>query len=217
MSRTFKSLSTLCAAMSFCALAGSARAESFEALRGSGLTLFLRHAAAEWAGEASEIGALEAGKLDANACAPKRRLTEDGRRQAQAIAVALQTLELGPLDIHAAGLCRSYETARLLGAAPRIVEALTPMLKHVPSLRAQGEAIEKIVRTGQQGRGLRIVVGDYEAAQALYGVTLGEGDGLVLKVDSGEVVPVARVHASDWTALQPVASGDRPATGTRKF
>jgi phosphohistidine phosphatase SixA len=212
-----KSLSALCAAMSFCALTGAGQAESFDALRGTGLTLFLRHAAAEWSGETTEIGALDPLKLDAKSCAARRNLTEDGRRQAQSIAVALQGLELGPLDIHTAGLCRTFETARLIGAAPRIVEAMTPMPNRAPSVRAQGEAIEKIVRGGEQARGLRIVIGDYEAMQALYGVTLGEGDGLVLKVSGGEVAPVARVNASDWGALQPVASGERPATGTRKF
>lgn len=217
MSTRYTSLSALCAAMSFYALVAPAQAESFEALRGPGLTLFLRHAAAEWSGEGPEIGALDAAKLDAKACAAKRKLTEDGRRQAQSIAIALQGLELGPLEIHTAGLCRTFETARLIGAAPRIVDAMTPLQNRAPSLRAQGEAIEKIVRSGEQARGLRIVVGDYEAMQALYGVTLGEGDGLVLKVSGSEVEPVARVNASDWGALQPVASGDRPATGTRKF
>jgi phosphohistidine phosphatase SixA len=217
MSTKCKSLSALCAAMSFCALAGAAQAESFESLRGTGLTLFLRHAAAEWTGDNPEIGALDPAKLDAKACVARRKLTEDGRRQAQSIAIALQGLELGPLEIHTAGLCRTFETARLIGAAPRIVDSMTPMPNRAPSVRAQGEAIDRIVRGGEQARGLRIVVGDYEAIQALYGVTLGEGDGLVLKISGGEVAPVARVNASDWGALQPVASGDRPAAGTRKF
>jgi hypothetical protein len=217
MSTKCNSWAALCAAMSFCALAGSAQSESFEALRGTGLTLFLRHAAADWAADSPEIGALDPAKLDARACAAKRKLTEDGRRQAQSIAIALQGLELGPLEIHTAGLCRTFETARLIGLAPRIVDAMTPMPNRAPSLRALGEAIEMFVRGGEQARGLRIIVGDYEAMQALYGVTLGEGDGLVLKVTAGEVTPVARVNASDWGALQPVASGERPATDTRKF
>lgn len=217
MSRVSFSRSTLCAALSFCALAGAARAENYEALRAPGLTLYLRHAAAEWSGDDAEIGALDPAKLDAKSCASKRKLTEEGRLQAQAVAAALQSLELGPLDIQTAGLCRAFETARLLGAAPRIVDALTPAPGRVPSVRAQGEAIEKIVRAGEQARGLRVVVGDYEAAQALYGVTLGEGEGLVLKVEDGKVVAIARMRSSDWTALQPVASGERQATGTRKF
>jgi hypothetical protein len=217
MSSNRISLSALCAAMSFCALVGSAEAESFEALRGSGLTLLMRHASTEWAGESAEIGALDPSKLDAKSCAAKRKLTEDGRLQAQSVAVALQSLELGPLDIQTAGLCRTFETARLLGA-PHIVEALTPLEGRVPSVRAQGAAIEKIVRGGaQQARGLRVVIGDYEVAQALYGVTLGEGDALVLKAQGDDVVAIARIRASDWTALQPVASGDRTVTATRKF
>ncbi|MDB5642312.1 MAG: hypothetical protein JWN07_1629 [Hyphomicrobiales bacterium] len=217
MSRDGVLTAALCAALAFCASAPSARAESFEALRGPGLTLFLRHAAAEWSGEAAEIGALDAGKLDARSCVGRRKLTEDGRLQAQAVAIALQSLDLGPVDIQTAGLCRAFETARMLGANPRIVDALTPLQNQAPSVRVQGEAIEKIVRNGQQARGLRVVIGDYEAMQALYGVTLGEGDGLVLKADADGVSPVARIRASDWTALQPVASGERSATATRKF
>ena len=217
MSMKRSSGSWLLAAVSLCALSGAAQAQSFEFLRGGGRTLFLRHATTEWSGQVNEIGALDASKLDAKACASKRMLTEDGRLQAQAVANALQGLELGPLDVQTAGLCRTFETARLLSANPRIVDGLTPVPGRVPSLRAQGETIEKIVRAGETARGLRVIVGDYDAVQALYGVTLGEGDGLVLKVEAGEVAAVARIRASDWTALQPVASGERPATGTRKF
>jgi phosphohistidine phosphatase SixA len=199
-----RSLSALlCAAMSLCAFAASARAETFEDLRGGGVTLFLRHATAEWSDAGNEIGALDPARLDTKACASKRRLTEDGRLQARAIALALQGLDLGPLDIHTAGLCRTFETARTLGAAPRVVVALTPMQGQVPSVRAQGEAIEKIVRAGQQARGLRVIIGDYEAIQALYGVTLSEGDGLVLKSVGDGAEPVARIMAADWTSLQP--------------
>jgi phosphohistidine phosphatase SixA len=217
MSRIRTSLSALCAAVSFCALTSSAHAETYDALRGPGLTLFLRHAAAEWSGEGPEIGAIEPAKLDAKACAAKRRLTEEGRLQAQSVASALQSLELGPLDVQTVGLCRTFETARVIGANPRIVDGLTPMPGRAPSLRAQGEMIEKIVRAGEQARGLRVIVGDYEAMQALYGVTLAEGEGLVLKVQAGEVAAVARIRTSDWTALQPVASGERATTATRKF
>src|SRR5947209_5771889 len=113
MFRYSVSLSTLGAAMFFGALVGSAQAQTFESLRGPGLTLFLRHAAAEWSGDNAEIGALDAAKLDAKSCAAKRKLTEDGRLQAQSVATALQGLELGPLDVQSAGLCRAYETARL--------------------------------------------------------------------------------------------------------
>ena len=179
-----RSLSALlCAAMSLCACAASARAETFEDLRGGGVTLFLRHATAEWSDAGNEIGALDPARLDTKACATKRRLTEDGRLQARAIALALQGLDLGPLDIHTAGLCRTFETARTIGAAPRVVAALTPM---------QGQA-----------RGLRVIIGDYEAIQALYGVTLSEGDGLVLKSAGDGAEPVARIMAADWTSLQP--------------
>ncbi len=207
----------LCAALSLCAHVAPARAESFEALRGGGLTLFLRHAAAEWSGEGAEIGALDAARLDARACASKRRLTEDGRLQAQGVAVALQSLDLGPVDIQSVGLCRTYETARVIGGVVRVLESLTPLQGRVPSVRVQGEAIEAIVRGGQQSRGLRVIVGDYEVIQALYGVTLSEGEGLVLKAENNGTVPVARIRASDWTALQPVASGERATASTRKF
>jgi phosphohistidine phosphatase SixA len=217
MSRDRSLSALLLAGLALCALSPVACAESFEALRGGRMTLFLRHAAAEWAGEENEIGALDPAKLDAKACASKRRLTEDGRLQAQAIANALQGLDLGPLDIHTVGLCRTFETARMMGATPRIVEALTPLQGRVPSMRAQGEAIEKIVRSGQQARGLRVVIGDYEVMQALFGVTLSEGDGLVLKTDGDGTAPVTRIRATDWMALQPVASGERTATISQKF
>lgn len=201
------------ATLLLCAARGEARADSFEALRAEGVTLYLRHAAADWSDQPPETGALDPAKLEAAGCAGKRRLTDEGRLQAQAVRAAVQGLGLTPLEISAAGLCRTFETARLLGASPKIVESLTPVPGRAPSIRAQGEAIEKIVKSGEHTRGLRIIVGDYEVAQALYGVTLGEGDGLVLKMADGGVTPVARIRAADWAALQPVAAEQ----GSRRF
>lgn len=186
-----------------------AMAQSFETLRGEGLTLYLRHASADWGDSAPEAGSLDASRLEGKACAPRRKLTEEGRMQAQAVRAALQSLNAGPIDVYAVGLCRTYETAKAIGQPVRIVEAMTPAPGAQPSMRMQGDAIEKIVRAGQSTRGLRVVVGDYEAPQALFGATLAEGDGLVLKAGRDGVEPVARIRAGDWMALQPVASGDR--------
>jgi isovaleryl-CoA dehydrogenase len=38
-----------------------------------------------------------------------------------------------------------------------------------------------------------------------------------LKAEDKGTVPVARIRTSDWTALQPVASGERTTASTRKF
>jgi hypothetical protein len=190
-----------------------AQTEMFQVLRAGGATLYLRHATAEWTAASEEVGVTDLAKLDARHCAPHRHLSEEGRMQAQAVRNGLQGLSVGALEIYAAGLCRTAETARVLGT-PKIIEALTPAASGTSSLRVQGESIDKIVKSGAGGSGLRVIVGDYEVVRALFGATLAEGDAIVLKPGPQGVEALGRIRIGEWTALQPVASA--PAD-RRKF
>lgn len=206
------------ASLAWLCVAGGAWADSLQALRGEGVTLYLRHAASDWRDGQAETGSLDLARLDAKACAAQRALSDEGRRQAQSVRAALQSLSLSTGDTYSAGLCRTVEMARALGATPKIVEALTPRANGQASLRLQMEAVEKIVRAGGSGRGLRIIVGDYEVARALFGVTLAEGEGLVLQAVGEGVEAIARLRAGDWQSVQPVAaSGERATPDSRKF
>ncbi|MDO9441121.1 MAG: histidine phosphatase family protein [Beijerinckiaceae bacterium] len=191
----------------------SAQVEVFQLLRSGGATLFLRHTAADWTGDGNEAGATDASVLDARRCAHQRHLSDDGRRQAEAVRAGLQGLEL---EVYAVGLCRTVETARVIGP-PKILDSLTPTASGSPSLRVQGLAIEKIVKGGASQRGLRVIVGDYEVAHALFGATLAEGDALVLKPGPDGVEPIARIRIGEWMALRPVAADARETSRSGKF
>ena len=184
-------------------LAGNAGAQTphlapLAALREPGATLFLRPMESDWLGEA------EAGQ----GCKDSAPLTEAGRNEARALGLALGALKLRIDVVESSALCRALETARLVAGEPRIKGALGAV-QGVP-LSAQRSAIEATVRS--PGEGLRIVVGGYEIMQSWLGQTLGEGEGLVLKPEGGQIKVLARLRPGDWRAVTPTAGA-----GARRF
>lgn len=200
---------TLLAAMTCAALPASALAgpsETIDGLRKGGYTLFFRHAQADW--RAPGGPALPAAPA---ACAGERQLSDEGRADARALGVAVKSLNLTISEIAAASLCRMQETAKIAFGAPRTVQDLAPRPGMALSLTAQAAAVERLARAPLPEHGIRIIVGDYEVAQALYGVTLAEGDAVVLKTGAdGKAEAVARLRLSDWRALAPVAAKRAP-------
>ena len=218
------------------ALAGGAASawagdgDVFEMLRKGGYTLYFRHAQSDWrntaAAQPAHPAAVAVNPKSATAktasgdqsapCAGERVLSDEGRADARALGLAVKSLNLTISDVAAANLCRMQETARIAFGAAKMVPDLAPRPGTVLSLTAQGAAVQRLARAPVPEHGVRIVVGDYEVAQALYGVTLAEGDALVLKAGAdGSVEPVAKVRVGDWRLLAPVAA--MPATNSQKF
>ena len=196
-----------CAAISGSALAGPA--EIIDGLRKGGYTLFFRHAQADWRA-APGAQTLPPAPAPA-ACAGERQLSDEGRADARALGVAVKSLNLTISEIAAAGLCRMQETAKIAFGAPKTVHDLAPRPGMALSLTAQAAAVERLARAPLPEHGIRIIVGDYEVAQALYGVTLAEGDAVVLKTGAdGKAEAVARLRLGDWRALAPVAAKRAP-------
>ena len=97
-----KSLITLLAMI---LLGTSAFAEegSFQALRGGGHVLLLRHAIAPGFGDPAGF--------DLDDCATQRNLSEEGRQQARAIGERLRAEGLGDAAVYTSEWCRGRETA----------------------------------------------------------------------------------------------------------
>lgn len=192
-------------------------ADTFDMLRKGGYTLFFRHAQSDWgkAGAPKVQGPAPAiAKTDA--CAGERQLSDEGRADARALGIAVKSLKLTVSDIAAANLCRMRETASIAFGAPKTVADLAPRPGAALSLTAQAAAVERLARAPLPEHGLRVIVGDYEVAQALYGVTLAEGDAVVLKTGAdGRQTPVAHLRLGDWRAVAPVAAS--AAGDSRKF
>jgi Histidine phosphatase superfamily (branch 1) len=211
---------TLLLAAGLCAFVASAltsgaqagQGDIFETLRKGGYTLYFRHAQSDWRGAAAVAEKLPA-KPDP--CAGERLLSDEGRADARTLAIAFKSLNLKVSDVVAANLCRMQETARIAFGAPRTVNDLAARPGAALSLSAEAAAVERLARSPLPENGVRIIVGDYEVAQALFGVTLGEGDAVVLKTGAdGKSEPVARIRLSDWRAMAPVASSAAVGQGT---
>ena len=187
-----------------CALAGPAVADPLDALRGGGVTLFLRHTSSDWAQEPIDAASRASGRLDGKDCRSQRNLSEEGRADARAIGLAVRGLRLPIGEVYAADLCRTVETARLAFGEPKTAPDATP---GPASLAQVAAAVERIVRGPGPAASIRVLVGDYEIARTLFGVTLAEGDALVMRAASGRGVDlVGRIRASDWNAYAPTAA-----------
>ena len=205
-------------ALAMLAGSGAARAaDTFEMLRKGGYTLFFRHTQADWGkAGAPQVQGPAPAVAKADACPGERTLSDEGRADARALGIAVKSLKLTVTDVVAANLCRMKETASIAFGAPKTVADLAPRPGAALSLTAQAAAVERLAGAPLPGNGLRVIIGDYEVAQALYGVTLAEGDAVVLKTGAdGRQTPVAHLRLGDWRAVAPVASS--VAVGPRKF
>ncbi|MBV9635720.1 MAG: histidine phosphatase family protein [Methylobacteriaceae bacterium] len=190
---------------------------ALDALRHGGVTLFLRHAPSDWSQEATEFEARADGTFAFADCRTQRNLSPEGRDAARALGLALKSLKLAIAEVDAAPLCRTLETARLAFGQAKTVEDLVS--RHGGALTGARDVLERLVKAPTPERALRVVVGDYELAQALFGQTLGEGDGLILRATpQGGLEAVARIDLDDWRALAPVAqSGAGAPAPVKRF
>ena len=194
-----------------CGVAGAAQAaDTFDLLRKGGYTLFFRHTQSDWAiarapapaKSGAATGATSGVIAKVEACAGEPQLSEEGRADARALGMAIKSLKLSVSDISSANLCRMRETATIAFGAPRTVADLAPRPGYALSLSAQAAAVERLAGAPLAEHSLRVIVGDYEVAQALYGVTLAEGDAVVLKTGAdGRQSAVAHLRLGEWRAV----------------
>ena len=206
----------LAAAALACGAVPSQASDTFDVLRKGGYTLFFRHTQSDWRDAKTAQpqpptrgkAAVKIDKTDkADPCAGERQLSEEGRADARALGIAVKSLNLPITEVTAANLCRMRETAQIAFGAPKTALDLAPRPGVSISLSAQAAALVRLTRAPLPDHGIRVIIGDYEMAQALYGVTLAEGDALVLRNGAdGRPEAVAQVRLGDWRAIAPVAS-----------
>jgi broad specificity phosphatase PhoE len=165
----------------------------------NGYTLYIRHAATNPAQQDKP----PAGTAD---CSAQRNLSEAGREQARAIGTAFATMRFRISEVFAGSDCRSQETARLVTDRTDAIRTLAGA-----GGKPDDPTLEKLLSTPAPRSGLRIVVGDADAFNAVAGPPmLEEGEAVVLRTtDAGGWVILARVPAAEWARLA-AATGFAP-------
>jgi phosphohistidine phosphatase SixA len=146
-----------------------------------GYVLLMRHALAPGVGDPENF--------NVNDCSTQRNLNEEGRQDARDIGEWLQRREVKILRVESSRWCRAKETAQLLNIgkvrANRNLDSLfeeSDLLNH-----PQTANIKKRIQSHRNTRGLLVFVGHFVNFQAVAGVSLDSGEGVLIKATpSGE-------------------------------
>lgn len=158
-------------------------AELWEALRGGGHVVLMRHANAPGTGdpETFRIGD----------CSTQRNLDAAGRAQARATGTALRDNGVGRVAVRSSQWCRCLETARLLDLGPVTPD---PILNSFFSNRDQGppqtDALRAFVASVEPGSLTQILVTHQVNISGLTDVYPRSGELIVIAPDDdgGEVI-----------------------------
>jgi phosphohistidine phosphatase SixA len=173
------------------ALAGRALVD---ALKAGGLVIYFRHAA-------TDFGENDMNMTDYADCKNQRNLTDDGRKDARAIGVAIKRLGLPIGDVLASPFCRTMETATLIFghavATPAVLggPAAAPPQKYAPLKALLSASLPSGVDLA--------VVGHGNPFKAITNVPyLAEGEAAVLRpLGAAGFLLVARIPKDGWDAL----------------
>lgn len=176
--------------------------ELLRALRAGGYNLYFRHAATDWS-RADHVGAVG----DWVSCDPLRirQLSEDGRRTAKAVGVAMRALEIPVGAVFSSPYCRTVETARLLDLGP--VETTTDVMNmRVAEYFGGRQAIAARTRvrlaTPPAPGTNTVYVAHGNVAREATAVYPGEGECIVFRPDGqGGFEFAGRFTPEDWQRL----------------
>jgi broad specificity phosphatase PhoE len=165
------------------------------ALRGGGYILYFRHAATDFGQNDEKMTGYED-------CATQRNLTDRGRADARAIAVALRALAIPIGEVLASPFCRTMETAQLIfgrgtaSAAVRGEPAQTDSPWRYAALR------ELLAAPVPRATNLAIVSHGNPFRAVVGGPYLAEGEAAVIEPRGSDGFRVvARVHFDEWNQL----------------
>lgn len=167
----------------------SIRAEEREdlawaALREHAVVLF-RHAHAPGGGDPADMKLGE--------CSTQRNLDEIGREQARRIGSRLRDRKIAVGRVMASQWCRTTETANL--ALPGRAEP-APAFNSFFADRSNGPAQTEqalAVLGAWRGPGALVVVTHHVNIQALTGISVGSGEGVVLRIVEGKISVIGRI------------------------
>ena len=167
-----------------CLFAQSAYANEeaiWDKLRGSnpkGYVLLLRHTLAPGVGDPENF------KL--NDCSTQRNLSSVGREDAKSVGEWLKRREIKVARVESSRWCRAKETAQLLGIGRvRLNSNLDSLFESAdPAKAIQTVRVKKQIVDWRNKSGLLVLVGHFVNINAVTGVGVGSGEGVLVKADS---------------------------------
>jgi phosphohistidine phosphatase SixA len=171
----------------------SSPAEVLREMRRGGYVLYLRHAA-------TDPTQNDAGMTSFTDCRHQRNLVDKGRYDAQMIGGSIRALAIPIQKVLASPYCRTVETAEL--AFGRI-EKLNEMRYSGPAQPGEDRYAElrKLLATPPKPGTNIVIVGHGSPMQAIAGLSLGEGEMVIIRPLGDRFEVFARIRASDWEAM----------------
>jgi phosphohistidine phosphatase SixA len=157
----------------------------WDQLKGSnptGYVLLIRHALAPGVGDPVNF--------QVNDCTTQRNLSDEGRQDAKEIGQWLTKQKVKILRVESSRWCRAKETAQLLNIGKVVLNKNLDSLFEESDLltHPQTANIKKRIVSHRNTRGLLVFVGHFVNFQAVAGVSLNSGEGVLLRANSkGEI------------------------------
>jgi broad specificity phosphatase PhoE len=177
------------------------------ALRAGGYNLYFRHVATEWS-QSDNVREAD----DWRSCDPARmrQLSAAGRRDAQAIGVAMRRLDIPVAEVLASPYCRTVETAQLLGLGKVNESTLVMNLRSADYFGGRASIVasaRSLLASEPQDGSNRVIVAHGNVAREATPVYPDEGEGLVFQSDgAGGFSLRGRIRVDDWTRLVELAT-----------
>jgi phosphohistidine phosphatase SixA len=157
----------------------------WDQLKGSnptGYVLLIRHALAPGVGDPANF--------QVNDCTTQRNLSDEGRQDAKEIGQWLTKQKVKIFRVESSRWCRAKETAQLLNIGKVVLNKNLDSLFEESDLltHPQTANIKKRIVSHRNTRGLLVFVGHFVNFQAVAGVSLDSGEGVLLRANSkGEI------------------------------
>jgi phosphohistidine phosphatase SixA len=157
----------------------------WEALRGGGHVIVMRHALAPGTGDPAEF--------QVDDCATQRNLSEAGREQARRIGERLRAHGIDAARVYSSQWCRCLDTARLLRLGEVVpLPALNSFFRDRSTAAAQTAAVRAFLGA-EAGEGLLVLVTHQVNITALTGVYPASGEMVVLRSQGDGLTVVGRL------------------------
>ena len=143
-----------------------------------GYVLLLRHTLAPGVGDPENF------KL--NDCSTQRNLSSVGREDAKSVGEWLKRREIKISRVESSRWCRAKETAQLLGIGRvRLNPNLDSLFESAdPAKAIQTVRVKKQIVDWRNKSGLLVLVGHFVNIDAVAGVGVGSGEGVLVRADS---------------------------------
>jgi len=159
------------------------------ALRAGGLVIYFRHTATDYSRN-------DQGMRDYGDCADQRPLSEQGRRDAQAIGRRIAELKLPLGEVRASPMCRTMEHASLMLGSPTPTQAMRELTS------GEYSGLKQLLSAPVPRGTNRWLVGHGIPFRATAGPPqLAEGEAVVMRPSGDAWVVLARLTVADWATL----------------